>query len=138
MGTVMDSIELPESPVLEQFFKIAWDQPDSVTSAWDSCEVGCAIPVLESTMCGGKGLKQFDYKKEYCDQGSITGSTCCPKSAASCAATRECKSTWDVGCLIPRKGDGMECAADEDCSTGVCRGGRCCNEYGRSEGCAAC
>ena len=46
---------------LARFEAIAWDGVDSVDSAWDSCEVGCAIPILANRMCGGTGLEDFDW-----------------------------------------------------------------------------
>ena len=50
--TIAD-VNLPTSDALTRFEEIAWDGVDSINSAWDSCEVGCAIPVLENRLCGG-------------------------------------------------------------------------------------
>lgn len=44
----MGDLELPSSPALTAFQNIAWVGHDSTDSPWDSCEVGCAIPILET------------------------------------------------------------------------------------------
>jgi hypothetical protein len=145
-------VDVPSSPALTKFEEIAWDGIDRIDSAWDSCEVGCAIPVLENSLCGGGGLSDFDWELGYCDQGVGAGYACCDSACGTCsddnvdpcrpatilAEARECKSSWDTSCMIPKTGDGGTCEADDDCNSDSCRGGRCCNAHGRSEGCDVC
>eukprot|EP00587_Corethron_hystrix_P001009 CAMPEP_0113303338 /NCGR_PEP_ID=MMETSP0010_2-20120614/3794_1 /TAXON_ID=216773 ORGANISM="Corethron hystrix, Strain 308" /NCGR_SAMPLE_ID=MMETSP0010_2 /ASSEMBLY_ACC=CAM_ASM_000155 /LENGTH=899 /DNA_ID=CAMNT_0000157315 /DNA_START=111 /DNA_END=2811 /DNA_ORIENTATION=- /assembly_acc=CAM_ASM_000155 len=58
----ISEVELPRSFALDKFQSIAWDSYDSIDSEWDSCEVGCAIPILENRVCGGtNGLSEFDW-----------------------------------------------------------------------------
>lgn len=156
----MSQVALPSSPALERFRAIAWDGHDRIDSEWDSCEVGCAIPVLENRFCGGAGLSQYDWADPYCDAG-ISGPdrTCCAAGCGACAdvgcssrpggdaaccpaeiaaAGRECTSAWDDGCLVPKLGDGAVCSSPDSCSSGSCRGGRCCNPYGQRAGTTAC
>ena len=246
---------------------------DAIDSAWDSCEVGCAIPVLDNTLCGGDGLANYDWTRPYCDTGVLQqgqggggtstgtagGRACCAKAgcgtckaggsdgcvaastnciasndalthnnrvqwcdgamhatfvrslpsphvptlpttpppppavpphrgstciraaqrvgstdtphrASACvravkkktgiepAATqpvpaggcallclqailkkgRACVGATDVGCVVPKTGDGGKCGAASECTSGTCTGGRCCNAYGKDKGCAAC
>ena len=195
----MGDLELPSSPALTAFQNIAWVGHDSTDSPWDSCEVGCAIPILENTLCDGesedesasnynRGLANYDYVAGYCDEGTVhdnivAGSRqlCCstgevpdddatcaelsgngmhskcsarnckwanegkvcsgtPSNAVDCssAVARDCESAWDLHCLVPKHGDGGQCAADSKCSSGSCRGGRCCNVHGQTDGCEAC
>jgi hypothetical protein len=290
-------VPLPTSPALELFRSIAFDGVDSVASAWDSCEVGCQIPIMENKLCGGTvGLREYDFNKQYCDQGILdpSGHICCDPSCGTCvqdgqcaarggggssdgdsggdgsgdssvdAATpesssddifssapcvagccvviyqqgqgeqcepvpvwdlsdwvhpggafvqgsalcgtvrynwlakgshstqeldpeaaemlagggvrvgmytdsgcaspteaptmvgsssgsgssccptkisdeaRECGSSWDVGCILPKTGDGGTCTSDAECKHGSCKAGRCCNVRGALGGCAAC
>merc|ERR1711862_200778 len=44
----------------------------------------------------------------------------------------------DTGCLIPRSGDGAVCVKHEDCRSGSCLGGRCCNVGGVGGKCKEC
>ena len=142
------TVPLPQSPALQRFRDIAWDGFDSIDSAWDSCEVGCAIPVNANSMCGGKGLAHFDWTKQYCDQGALAngGRACCePSGTAGCtnaaaikSAGRVCTSYWDVDCMVPKVSDGGVCSADGDCKSDKCTGGRCCNTFGKEKGCSAC
>eukprot|EP01043_Picozoa_sp_COSAG02_P024184 COSAG02_NODE_1314_length_13316_cov_55.343800_8_plen_891_part_00 len=154
-------VPLPESPALQRFLDIAWDGFDRIDSLWDGCEVGCDIPILENSLCGGSGLSSYDWSLGFCDGGVSNGDICCaiscggvcddtPEcgtrdggSAACCMSTieeegRACRSSWDVACVIPRRGDGGACITNDDCSSGSCKTGRCCNAYGQSEGTLAC
>jgi hypothetical protein len=163
----LTDVALVASPALARFEAIAWHGVNSIASAWDSCEVGCALPVLENRLCKGGAapvLRDYDWTKGYCDQG-IAGSeyTCCAKSCGACTAGAgadacasraggaalccpasiasvgaECKSSWDVGCLVPKTGDGGVCASHGECRSGVCKGGRCCNKKGQGAECASC
>eukprot|EP00937_MAST-01D_sp_MAST-1D-sp2_P004557 g4557.t1 len=154
----------PSSAALAKFEAIAWDKVDSTNSAWDSCEVGCELPILENRLCSGAGapaLKAYDYSKTYCDQGlKGANNTCCAASCGACddgaacaarvggasaccpariaAAAAECRSSWDTACRLPKTGDGGACAAGTECRSGVCKGGRCCNRRGQGPACAAC
>ena len=68
----LSAVDAPSSPSLARFEGIAWDGANSTSSAWDSCEVGCAIPVLENRLCGGaaaRGLDDFDWTEPYCARG---------------------------------------------------------------------
>jgi hypothetical protein len=154
--TIAD-VALPESAALQRFEEIAWDCHDRTDSLWDGCEVGCDIPIQENQLCGGSGLSEYDWTLPYCSRGvSDGGHICCAASCGDCAvagcegreggeaaccpatitvAERECRSSWDSGCLIPRRGDGGSCLNANDCLSGDCRTGRCCNAYGQSEGC---
>jgi hypothetical protein len=154
-------VALPESEALQRFVAIAWDGYDRIDSEWDGCEVGCDIPILENSLCGGSGLSSYDWTLGFCDSGiSNGGHVCCDSScgvcddaadcaardggsAACCAVTieaegRACRSSWDVACMIPRRGDGGVCTTNDDCSSASCKTGRCCNAYGQSEGTVAC
>ena len=158
---MFDSVEMPDSAALQRFVDIAWDGYDRIDSEWDGCEIGCDIPILENHFCGGSGLSSYDWTLDYCDSGVSNGHICCADScgglcddapdcderdggsAACCvtsieAARRECRSSWDVGCIIPRQGDGGVCTANDDCSSDSCKAGRCCNAYGQSLGAVAC
>ena len=55
-------------------------------------------------MCGGAGVESFDWNKGYCDKGTKAGDgrACC--ASAVCTPSQECKSSWDVDCLIPMVG----------------------------------
>ena len=94
------------------------------------------IPILENRLCGGAGIQEFDWTLPFCHQGTRTGDAC--SSPTTPATARECQSASDVGCAIPKTSDGGVCAADTECKSGVCAGGRCCNADGQSEGCVAC
>ena len=111
--------ELPKSASLTKFIDIAWDGYDSINSEWDTCVVGCAVPMLENKLCGGKnGLSEYDWTQDYCDKGvPDSGKTvCCHKHCNNCNAGNgdgdgicvinkgdpECISAFDVGCVIPR------------------------------------
>ena len=66
----ISDVHVPTSPALRRFEDIAWVGTDSVASAWDSCEVGCDLPILEHRLCGGTvGLQNFDWNNECCSQG---------------------------------------------------------------------
>ena len=155
------NVSLPSSTALGLFEAIAWDGYDTTDSAWDSCEVGCAIPVQENRLCGGaEGLAQYDYSDPFCSKGIASddgtysccssslcddcassecssGDGCCPEAIST--AGRECKSAWDVGCTIPRTGDGGVCSSNTECTRGICKGGRCCNaQAGADDACGAC
>lgn len=84
----ISKIELPSSPALQKFLDIAWDGVDSINSAWDSCEVGCAIPILQNRLCGGTGLANYDWSHTFCHAGlqdSEGGQSCCQ---GSCGVVR--------------------------------------------------
>ena len=75
---------LPVSPALQCFHDIAWDGVDSIDSAWDSCEVGCQIPVKENRLCkgndgssdnNGANLRNYDWTTPFCDQGDVFNRT---------------------------------------------------------------
>eukprot|EP00729_Bicosta_minor_P012719 gene12719-24470_t len=149
----MADIELPSSPALQKFKDIAWDGYDSTDSEWDSCEVGCSIPIYENHLCAGlsqsddvRGLRDYEFKAAYCVRSS-SSRYCCSNSvgdASACVAAendngvRECESAWDVNCFIPKHGDGGQCSDATECSSSSCQGGRCCNAYGQTAGCTAC
>ena len=60
---------------------------------------------------------------------------CCPHTFQD----RECASPWDVGCMVPKLFPGAQCANDVECSTGSCKGGRCCSDQTLAiPGCRAC
>ena len=75
------NVELLSTSALQRFLDIAWDGVDSIDSAWDGCEVGCNIPILENRVCGGGGVAAFDWTLPYCAMGIQAGRACC---AASC------------------------------------------------------
>ena len=62
------------------------------------------------------------------------------------AFNSECQAPWDRNCNIPLVPTGGACAQDRECALvptasgrrGVCRGGRCCNAHGATDGCEAC
>jgi len=151
----ISEVELPRSFALDKFQSIAWDSYDSIDSEWDSCEVGCAIPILENRVCGGtNGLSEFDWTLDYCHRGvqDDSGKICCragcnkcseDHTAVGCASNvikdsgRECISANDVECIVPGKGDGAVCKSDNDCKSGSCKG-KCCNVGGVGDECKEC
>lgn len=139
--TLRDTVSLPSSNALDRFRDIAWDRVDRIDSAWDSCEVGCTIPIADSHLCGGTGLEEFDWTKAMCSDGTMNGYACCAGGAVDAcnldaiilAGGVECTASWSVDCVVPRKNDGAACAADEECKRGSCKGGRCCNALAAAE-----
>ena len=159
---------LPTSAALTRFLGMAWHGVDSVKSAWDSCENDCMIPVSRNRMCSAADtppqLTEYDWSLPYCDAatGVVQGTSCCSLScggicqydSAACAdrpggadlccpnriatLNRPCESSDDVGCVVPTVGNGAACNGDTDCTSGSCKGGRCCDAYGQGAGCTAC
>ena len=148
-------IDLPQSNALQRFLDIAWDGYDSIDSEWDSCTVGCAIPILENTLCGGiNGLKEFDWNQDYCHDGKQNDkkTICCDKKCIECSQTsvktncnsdkiavdnRECISALDVECVIPKDGDGAVCEKSMNCKSALCKNS-CCNVSVDKSKCAEC
>jgi len=60
--TLRSTVALPQTPPLSRFLKIAWDGVGTVDSAWDTCQVGCAINVTANRLCGGDGLASFTWE----------------------------------------------------------------------------
>ena len=109
-------------------------------------------------------LTEYDWELPYCDAatGVVQGTSCCslacggicqhdsgacadrPGGADLCCPDRiatlgrPCESSDDTGCVIPTVGHGAACNGDADCSSGSCKGGRCCDAYGQGAGCTAC
>jgi len=134
---------LPTNAALDKFLTIAWDRVDGIDSAWDSCEVGCNIPVSENYLCGGGGLASFDWEKAFCDAGTLLSTYICAADAGGDAAAIEaagvaCAASWSTDCVVPRASPGGVCAADDDCASGSCKGGICCNARGAEDSCTAC
>lgn len=53
------AMEVPSTPELDAFLAIAWDGIGTITSAWDSCDVGCEGMIeeaMQNRLCGGSGL----------------------------------------------------------------------------------
>lgn len=57
--TIRNDVQLPTSPALDRFLAIAYDGIGTITSAWDTCVVGCDIDVSQNRLCGGSGLSNF-------------------------------------------------------------------------------
>jgi len=57
----LPSLTIPSSPALDDFLQIAWDGVGTIDSAWDSCLLGCDIPVAQNRMCGGEGLGDWTF-----------------------------------------------------------------------------
>ena len=138
------SVPLVTNAALERFLGIAWDGVDSIASAWDSCEVGCAIPIADNKLCGGgAGLADFDWTRPYCDEGVLLDAyTCAATDTGDGDAIRQsgvaCSASWSVDCVVPKTSDGGVCAADDECANGACKGGRCCNARGAEASCGTC
>ena len=135
---------LISNPALDKFLDIAFDGVNSIDSAWDSCEVGCIIPIKENKLCGGNGLENFDWTEPMCSRGVIKNKyTCCASNkdcnqAAILKNAMECTNSRMVNCIIPRKSDGAQCSKDDECKRGSCKGGRCCNALALGEECGKC
>lgn len=62
----------------------------------------------------------------------------CSHSEHGADIKKECPVSCGVCTGTTRTGDGGPCSVSSSCSSGVCRGGNCCNAKGRSDGCSDC
>ncbi|EGD75560.1 hypothetical protein PTSG_06630 [Salpingoeca rosetta] len=88
-------------------------------------------------------------RNQECASMQCSGGFCCDDSKYSSACTNctadggvcgGCEYGYELneGACTFLNVNGAVCAADTDCATGVCRGGKCCGPKGRSKGCLAC
>ena len=100
----IENVDLPQSNALQRFLDIAWDGYNSIDSAWDSCTVGCNMPILENKLCGATNnhLQEFDWNQEYCHEGTLNadGTICCDDSCNACSSNNDA----DDECLIDGHG----------------------------------
>lgn len=133
MLRIHDEVPLPTSSALQRFMDIAWDGIGTVDSAWDSCQVGCDIPVKDNRLCGGLGLSEYAFDESTDPPPSPLLP---PTVAAPCTLVCVDDSVWVNGvnmtCVDVDKawcdkwGDRKQAATGESGSEAccVCGGGR--------------
>ena len=94
----LTEFELPVSPALDSFLEIAWDGYDSINSAWDTCDLGCDIPIQQNRLCGGTGLSDFNWRSTDAPTNSPNSSPLANPSALPSSHPSVSPSSIPSGC----------------------------------------
>eukprot|EP00049_Salpingoeca_infusionum_P015486 m.301946 g.301946 ORF g.301946 m.301946 type:complete len:443 (-) comp15884_c0_seq1:139-1467(-) len=104
-------------------------QPNNFALLHPSGHVTCSLSFnLSST--------QYDTSTD--DKCIFDGTELLGYDTAGCCTVEFDDGVSATHCITTRAQDGAVCAFDEECSSGSCRGGRCCNVLGQSDGCLKC
>ncbi len=144
IDSAWDSCELEcMNPVLENRMcsadSAAWTTPQLRHFDWTKgwCDTETGVLSGDGSVCCAKSCgDKCRYDGGACADRTGGAAECCPSTIKAAAA--ECISYRDTGCVVPRMGDGGLCAANDECASSLCLGGRCCGPYGQTEGCAEC